>query len=119
MMSSDKSVIRNCSLGYACTCKWDELKKLKSENIRFCNTCQKEVHDCNSIADLAESILLNRSVHIGEDVFDEVESGSVVHIERLRTPGFAPLPSGYRPQKQPQQSYTPDLDDGWDDDIPF
>ncbi len=23
------------------------------------------------------------------------------------------------PQAQPQQNYTPDLDDGWDDDIPF
>ncbi|MFB2761807.1 single-stranded DNA-binding protein, partial [Shewanella xiamenensis] len=24
-----------------------------------------------------------------------------------------------RPAPQPQQNFTPDLDDGWDDDIPF
>ena len=31
----------------------------------------------------------------------------------------APAPQQSAPAQQPQQNYTPDLDDGWDDDIPF
>ncbi|QSX33142.1 single-stranded DNA-binding protein [Shewanella avicenniae] len=30
-----------------------------------------------------------------------------------------PAPQQPAPAQQPQQNYTPDLDDGWDDDIPF
>ncbi|MCL1051102.1 single-stranded DNA-binding protein [Shewanella abyssi] len=36
--------------------------------------------------------------------------------------GYAPKPQAapqQRPAPQPQQNVTPDLDDGWDDDIPF
>ncbi len=39
--------------------------------------------------------------------------------------GYAPKPQSapqapqQRPAPQPQQNFTPDLDDGWDDDIPF
>lgn len=39
--------------------------------------------------------------------------------------GYAPKPQAapqapqQRPAPQPQQNFTPDLDDGWDDDIPF
>ncbi|MCH1924049.1 single-stranded DNA-binding protein [Shewanella sp. C32] len=38
--------------------------------------------------------------------------------------GYAPkpqqsAPAQQAPAQQPQQNYTPDLDDGWDDDIPF
>lgn len=31
----------------------------------------------------------------------------------------APAAPAQRPASQPQQNFTPDLDDGWDDDIPF
>lgn len=31
----------------------------------------------------------------------------------------APAAPAQRPAPQPQQNFTPDLDDGWDDDIPF
>ena len=31
----------------------------------------------------------------------------------------APVAPTQRPAPQPQQNFTPDLDDGWDDDIPF
>ncbi|QDF74111.1 MULTISPECIES: single-stranded DNA-binding protein [Shewanella] len=41
-------------------------------------------------------------------------------------PAYAPKPQAapqqapqQRPAPQPQQNFTPDLDDGWDDDIPF
>lgn len=110
-MSSDKSVIRNCSLGYACICKWNELKKLKTNSIRFCNTCQKEVHDCGSIEELAESILWNRIVHIGKNVFDEIESTSPSQLQ-----DYTPTPNTrFRPKTPPMAE--PDFD--FDDDIPF
>lgn len=36
------------------------------------------------------------------------------------TPAYqAPAAPAQRPAPQPQQNFTPDLDDGWDDDIPF
>lgn len=113
-MSSDKSVIRNCSLGYACICQWDALKKLKDDNIRFCNTCQKEVHDCSSIEDLAESILLNRSVHIGELVFDEVENTSAPHFDTS-----SEQTQGYSQRTQPKIPPMAEPDFDFDDDIPF
>lgn len=34
-------------------------------------------------------------------------------------PQQRPAPQPQQPAKQPQQNFTPDLDDGWDDDIPF
>lgn len=113
-MSNEKSVIRNCSLGYACTCQWDDLKILKYDDVRFCNTCQKEVYDCQSIEDLAESILLNRNIHIGEDIFDQVENSSLTPLSYQNREGGLPQSSYSNPTRSPVQGF-----DDFDDDIPF
>lgn len=112
-----KSEIRNCSLGYQCQCSWDALTKLKQESVRFCHTCQREVHDCKSLESLAENIALNRSVHIGKNIFSELEKPSITHIQEItnhRLPGM--IAPATKPKANMQYNEPP-ID--FDDDIPF
>jgi len=82
-MDKDESqyTIRNCILGFKCDADWDlmavisETDSLDDEisEIRFCNTCQKEVHESNNDDQLNENIRLNRCVS-----FVRIENGLVL-----------------------------------------
>ena len=136
-MSNDEPVIRNCALGYACNCKWDDLKVIDEDedDIRFCNTCQREVHDCHTKDDLIKSILLNRSVNVRESMLEYEDEPGIAHSP-YRLPGMPAMPyskdgysqstnplatghAGYgqsnpKPNPQPAGGF-----DDFDDDIPF
>ena len=61
--------IRNCVLGFKCDANWD-LMTVVSETyledgvnqVRFCNSCQREVFESNDDDQLNENIRLNRCV---------------------------------------------------------
>ena len=36
--------IRNCSFGFKCNQKWEDLLKRKEKNIKYCLECEKEVY---------------------------------------------------------------------------
>jgi hypothetical protein len=67
--NAEKYSIRNCVLGFKCDANWD-LMTVVSEiyledgvsQIRFCNSCQKEVYESNDDDQLNENIRLNRCV---------------------------------------------------------
>src|ERR1044071_6851142 len=40
----NKDRIVNCEFEYECPLKWEDFKKSADENIRFCNSCQKNVY---------------------------------------------------------------------------
>ena len=56
--------IRNCIFSYKCEKKWDQLTPLKQIDVRFCDSCQKEVYFCRTDEKLRESIVLNRCVAV-------------------------------------------------------
>jgi hypothetical protein len=60
--TASTSPIRNCSWGYKCERIWDSLIATDSNNIRFCDACEKEVYLCKTKRELADSVLLNRCV---------------------------------------------------------
>lgn len=66
-----KQYIRNCALGFSCTSNWESLSKTRQEGIRFCETCQKEVHWCHDEQELMENITLNRTVSFKSDLGDD------------------------------------------------
>jgi len=60
----ESTTIRNCTFAFKCEAHWEDLEILDYDDIRFCNTCQKEVHFCHSDVDLVKNIHLNRCVAI-------------------------------------------------------
>jgi hypothetical protein len=61
---SSKLTIRNCKFAFKCTAKWDDLEETEEEEVRFCNTCQKEVFFCDSDDTLVTFVKLNRCIAI-------------------------------------------------------
>jgi len=57
--------IRNCIYGLKCDQNWDEMTLTKKENVRFCESCQKEVFFVVKKGQLFKAIQLNRCVALG------------------------------------------------------
>jgi hypothetical protein len=56
--------IRNCSFGFKCTQKWEDLLKRKEKNIKYCHECEKEVYLIETNVELAHAIKFNHCVAI-------------------------------------------------------
>jgi len=56
--------IRNCSFGFKCNQKWEDLIKRKEKNIKYCLECEKEVYLIETNAELMNAIKLNHCVAI-------------------------------------------------------
>jgi hypothetical protein len=56
--------IRNCSFGFKCTQKWEDLLKRKEKNIKYCHECEKEVYLIETNIELAHAIKFNHCVAI-------------------------------------------------------
>ena len=63
-----KTTIRNCVFGFKCDKRFHNMKIVDSSSegsdIRFCDSCQKEVYEINSDRELLKNIKLNRCVYI-------------------------------------------------------
>ena len=61
--------IRNCVFAFKCDADWSSMRlvsenHLDSTEVRFCESCQKEVHFCDDDDELATNIRLNRCIAI-------------------------------------------------------
>ncbi len=56
--------IRNCSLGFKCDKKWENLLKRKEKNIKYCYDCEKEVYFIETSDELMNAIRFNHCVAI-------------------------------------------------------
>ncbi len=56
------SAIRNCTLAFKCDKNWDDLSETDNDDVRFCQSCQREVYFCYDDSDIAKSIRLNRCI---------------------------------------------------------
>ena len=99
MDNTDKNFIRNCSWGYSCDAVWENLSKTDNEGVKFCDNCQREVHNSTSHEELAKNISLNRCVRFTSDLI------STSNNRELQLTGYVAAPAG-------------NFDD-FDDDIPF
>lgn len=57
-------LIRNCVFAFKCDESWDDMTSTKIHDIKFCQTCQREVYFCRTDQQLREAINLNRCVSI-------------------------------------------------------
>lgn len=69
--------IRNCVFSFKCEKKWDELVQTKINDVRFCESCHREVYFCKTDEQLRESIVMNRCVAV------EFENVSTKKVTRL------------------------------------
>ena len=56
--------IRNCSFGFKCNQKWEDLLKRKEKNIKYCHECEKEVYLIEANSELMDAIKFNHCVAI-------------------------------------------------------
>jgi hypothetical protein len=56
--------IRNCSFGFKCKQKWEELLKRKEKNIKYCHECEREVYLIETNDELGHAIKFNHCVAI-------------------------------------------------------
>ena len=50
----ENTTIRNCTFAFKCEAKWEDLEEIDYDDVRFCNTCQKEVYFCHTDDDLIQ-----------------------------------------------------------------
>ena len=72
--------IRNCSFGFKCNQKWEDLIKRKEKNIKYCLECEKEVYLIETNTELMHSIKFNHCVAI-KVRHDEIPQTRKPHIE--------------------------------------
>jgi hypothetical protein len=72
--------IRNCTLGFKCNQKWEDLLKRKEQNIRYCHECEKEVYLIETNAELMDAIMFNHCVAI-KVRHDEMHQTKKPHID--------------------------------------
>ena len=72
--------IRNCSFGFKCTQKWENLLKRKEKNIKYCHDCEKEVYLIETNTELMHSIKFNHCVAI-KIRHDEILQTRKPHID--------------------------------------
>ena len=56
--------IRNCSFGFKCNQKWEDLLKRKEKNIKYCHECEKEVYLIETNEELMHAIKFKHCVAI-------------------------------------------------------
>ena len=56
--------IRNCSFGFKCNQKWEDLIKRKEKNIKYCLECEREVYLIQANTELIHAIKFNHCVAI-------------------------------------------------------
>lgn len=75
-----KTSIRNCRFAFKCEKKWEDLSETMEDGIRFCSTCENEVHFCEDDDELASNVRLNRCVaFVNEE--EMVTMGYIIHKE--------------------------------------
>jgi len=57
--------------------KWETLSDTDDRQIRFCQSCQKEVFFCNTNEELAEAINMNRCICIEKPFLGETTLGTI------------------------------------------
>lgn len=72
--------IRNCSFGFKCSQKWEDLLKRKEKNIKYCHECEKEVFLIETNAELMDAIKFNHCVAI-KVRHDEIPQRRKPHID--------------------------------------
>ena len=72
--------IRNCSFGFKCNQKWEDLLKRKEKNIKYCHECEKEVFLIETNVELAHAIKFNHCVAI-KVRHDEISQTRKPHID--------------------------------------
>ena len=72
-MKMSDMTIRNCVFAFKCTAKWEDMRVVNEDQIRvievrFCDSCQKEVYFCDDDDELARNVRLNRCIAIERGV---------------------------------------------------
>jgi hypothetical protein len=72
--------VKNCQFAFKCPKKWEDLTLTLFDRVRHCHGCQRDVFLCNTDAELAEAVRLNRCVAVElPREADYPSSGSVAH----------------------------------------
>ena len=81
--------IRNCSFGFKCNQKWEDLLKRKEKNIKYCHECEKEVYLIETNTELMHAIKFNHCVAI-KVRHDEIPQIRKPHIDvgMLSSPNY-------------------------------
>ena len=86
-MAKNNFVVANCSyeFNFKCPKKWSSLSTTEDENVKFCDTCNKDVYKCNSKEELDSNISNGRCIAIldataskYDDSDDEMLMGAVL-----------------------------------------
>ena len=62
--------IRNCIFAFKCDASWDELTDTEDYDVKFCYTCQREVHFCETDEKLLKAVKRNLCVAIDQPYGD-------------------------------------------------
>lgn len=89
-MEIEELNIRNCVFGFKCNADWENMQVVLAQisdpqdtsEVRFCSTCQREVHLSLDDQQLVTNIKLNRCIALSRDVnnYGDLELGLVEFV---------------------------------------
>jgi len=73
--------IQNCEFEFKCTAKWDEMTlvsedQVANSEVRFCDSCQKQVYLCDDDNELVMNVRLNRCIAVEQTDLESIPIGS-------------------------------------------
>ena len=80
-MKTRNLTIQNCEFEFKCTAKWDEMAIVSEEHVdnnevRFCDSCQKQVYFCGDDNELVMNVRLNRCIAVEQTDLESIPIGS-------------------------------------------
>ncbi len=80
--------VLNCPMEYICSKSWFDLELVDQPNIKFCDTCNREVHFCQTDEELQNALTNNLCIAYSNEGSDEF-----ISPRRHMTLG---IPKGYK-----------------------
>jgi len=113
-MPLSDEIIRNCTWGFACDKRFEDMAPTAFEDVRHCGFCQKSVHYCDSDAQLAYAVrqgwcVAIRGTGVSEEA-EEAEQGLRLTtsgiIQTIVEPDLAARPSTFRELARTNRAFS-------------
>jgi uncharacterized protein (TIGR02996 family) len=111
----DRPIIENCGLRFAFRCpkKWEKLKLTDDQTVRYCTTCKKQVHYCDSVNEAYTHATLGHCVAVDTRVprtLGDLDPPRPVRVTMGIMPAPPPRAPGYvRQTRKPQPLAAPPM----------
>jgi len=75
--------IRNCTFKFRCDKQWQDLERTEDPKVRYCNSCEEEIHYVHTNKELRKAIEANQCVALVVEESYEQYDGPITILGRV------------------------------------